>query len=38
MLSKADSIYVTSDAHTLYELKALRKIGFEFLKENGFMD
>jgi len=37
MLSKADSIYVNSDAHTLYELKELRKLGFKFLKENGYV-
>lgn|GEM_PF-262295 len=37
MLSKAKSIYVNSDAHTLYELKVLRKKGFEFLKEHGFI-
>ena len=38
MLSKAKSIYVNSDAHTLYELKVLRKKGFEYLKANGFLD
>jgi histidinol phosphatase-like PHP family hydrolase len=38
MLSKADQVYVNSDAHTLWELKELRKIGFKFLKENGFIN
>jgi len=37
MLSKAKSIYVNSDAHTLAELRDLRKKGFEFLKEEGFI-
>ncbi|MBN2459120.1 hypothetical protein JXB28_02455 [Candidatus Woesearchaeota archaeon] len=37
MLSKADAIYVNSDAHTLWELRELRKKGFEFLKENGYV-
>lgn len=37
MLSKARSIYVNSDAHTLNELRDLRKEGFKFLKENGFL-
>jgi histidinol phosphatase-like PHP family hydrolase len=37
ILSKADSIYVNSDAHTLWELKELRKLGFKFLEENGFL-
>ncbi|HJX05255.1 MAG TPA: PHP domain-containing protein [Candidatus Nanoarchaeia archaeon] len=38
MLDQADSIYVNSDAHTLWELKELRKGGFKFLKENGFLE
>ncbi len=37
MLSKADQVYVNSDAHTLWELKELRKLGFKFLKDNGFI-
>jgi histidinol phosphatase-like PHP family hydrolase len=37
MLSKADRVYVNSDAHTLWELKELRKLGFKFLKDNGFL-
>ena len=37
MLDKAESIYVNSDAHTLWELKELRNLGFKFLKDNGFM-
>jgi histidinol phosphatase-like PHP family hydrolase len=37
MLSKADQVYVNSDAHTLWELKELRKLGFKFLKDNGFL-
>lgn len=38
MLSKADQIYVNSDAHTLSGLKDLRKKGFDLLKENGFFE
>lgn len=38
MLSKAKTIYVTSDAHTLAELRDLRKLGFDFLKKNGFIE
>jgi len=37
MLYKADQIYVNSDAHTLWEFRELRKQGFKFLKENGFL-
>lgn len=37
MLQEANRIYVNSDAHTLYELKELRKIGFAYLKENNFI-
>jgi len=38
MLEKADQIYVTSDAHTLNELRDGRKIGFEFLKKESFIE
>lgn len=37
MLKIADRIYVNSDSHTLYELKTVRKIAFQYLKENGFI-
>jgi histidinol phosphatase-like PHP family hydrolase len=37
MLSEADQVYVNSDAHTFWELKELRKLGFKFLKDNGFL-
>jgi len=37
LLKNAKQIYVNSDAHTLYEFKTLRKIGFEYLKEKGFI-
>lgn len=37
MLMFANQIIVTSDAHTLYELKELRKIGFKYLKDNNFI-
>jgi histidinol phosphatase-like PHP family hydrolase len=35
VLEKADRIYVNSDAHTLWEFRDARKIGFEYLKEKG---
>ncbi len=35
--SSANSIYVNGDCHTLYDLANVRKIGFKFLKENGFI-
>lgn len=38
MLEKCNRLYVNSDAHTLYEIKTLRAIGFKFLKENGFIN
>ncbi|MBN2052515.1 PHP domain-containing protein [Candidatus Woesearchaeota archaeon] len=38
MLDHSDQIYVNSDAHTLYELKELRKLAFKFLKDNGYMN
>ncbi len=37
LLQKADRIYVNSDAHVLYELKTARKMGFEYLRENGYL-
>ena len=37
MLSMVDRIYVNSDAHTLWDLMNLRRIGFEFLREKGHM-
>jgi len=36
MLLQADRLWVNSDAHTLEELMNLRKIGYEFLKDNSF--
>ena len=33
MLETANQIYVNSDAHTLYELKTVRAIGFQHLEE-----
>jgi hypothetical protein len=38
MLEKCNQIFINSDAHTLYEIKTLRKNGFQFLKENGFIN
>ena len=38
MLSIANFIYVNSDSHTLYELKNVRKLAFEYLKEKGFIN
>lgn len=35
ILAKADKIMVNSDAHTLYELKFAREVGFKFLEEHG---
>ncbi|MCX6168153.1 MAG: hypothetical protein NTX65_02350 [Ignavibacteriales bacterium] len=37
MLRNCNQVYVNSDAHTLYELKELRKIGLQYLKENSFV-
>ena len=37
MLEKANRIYVNSDAHTLQELGSLRKVGFDFLRDNRYM-
>lgn len=37
ILSKADRIYVNSDAHRLSDLRDFRKEGFKFLKDNGFI-
>jgi len=37
ILSKAERVYVNSDAHMLSDLKDFRKLGFKFLKENGFL-
>lgn len=37
ILAKSDAVYVNSDAHTLNEIKDMRKIGFKFLKDNGFL-
>jgi len=33
MLENANQIYVNSDAHTLYELKTARALGFQYLRE-----
>jgi len=37
MLKACNQIYVNSDSHTLYELKNLKRIGIQFLKENNFL-
>ena len=37
MLKNANQIYVNSDAHTLYELKITRALGFQYLKEMGLL-
>ncbi|MCB9206325.1 MAG: PHP domain-containing protein [Ignavibacteriales bacterium] len=37
MLSIADQIYVNSDAHTLNELKTVRRKAFQYLRENGYI-
>jgi histidinol phosphatase-like PHP family hydrolase len=37
MLAKADQVYVNSDAHSLSEIRDMRKIGFEFLKKEGLV-
>jgi histidinol phosphatase-like PHP family hydrolase len=37
MLENADEVYVNSDAHTLREMKELRKSAFEYLKQKGYM-
>ncbi len=38
MLERCNQIFINSDAHTLYEIKTLRATGFQFLKENGFIN
>lgn len=35
MLNLADQIYVNSDAHNLYDLQTVRKVGWDFLKQEG---
>jgi len=37
MLSCCDSLYVNSDAHTLYELINVRNEGFNYLKSNNYI-
>lgn len=37
VLSNANQIYVTSDAHVLAEFEVDRKAGFDFLKEEGYI-
>lgn len=37
MLQKANYVYVNSDAHSLYELKEVRKTAFQFLRDNNYM-
>ena len=37
MLSFCKDIYVNSDAHTLYEFYNAREIGFNYLKENNYL-
>jgi len=35
LLSRAERLYVNSDAHTLSQLQVLRRYGFDFLKKEG---
>ncbi len=37
MLKNVDQIYVNSDSHTLHELKTVRGIAFQYLKDNQFI-
>ncbi len=37
LLKNANEIYINSDAHTLWELKEVRKIAFKYLEENGYI-
>ncbi len=37
MLTRADRLWVNSDAHTLEDLMNLRHIGYHFLEENGYL-
>ena len=37
MLDNCDQIYVNSDAHTLNELKVVKKLGLSFLREKGYL-
>lgn len=37
MLENAERVYVNSDAHTLYELKTARELGFNYLSDNGYI-
>lgn len=37
MLSRAKKLWVNSDAHTLEELLNLRRIGYHYLEENGYL-
>lgn len=37
MLSCCRRLFVNSDAHTLHEMKTLRKSGFEYLNKNGYL-
>ncbi|MBU1974917.1 MAG: PHP domain-containing protein [Nanoarchaeota archaeon] len=38
MLNEADAIYVNSDAHTLADLRDFRELGFQYLREEGFLE
>lgn len=38
VLTRADQVYVNSDSHTLKELRDVRKIGFQYLKDQGFLN
>jgi len=38
LLKNTNKIYINSDAHTLYELKTVRKKAIDFLYENGYLD
>ena len=37
MLSACTDLYVNSDAHTLHEFIETRKLGFAYLKDNGWL-
>jgi len=37
VLAAAETLYINSDAHTLYELQHLRSAGMRFLHENGYL-
>jgi DNA polymerase (family X) len=37
MLENAQKVYVNSDAHTLHEMKTLRQVGFDFLRQHEYI-